>query len=116
MRDLILLTQYDMRLHEAEWSAEEVTVRRTPEERWPEDPFEVVFEPEIENQKRISVPDYVFYLNRDYPDLKPASDKQVQWVTNWAEQLRGRMKDPDALQRLKLDGINPESLRDTEEM
>lgn len=116
VRDLILLTQYDMFLHESEWSAEEVTARQTPKERWPEDPFEVVFEPEIENQKRLSAPDYVFYLNRDYPDLKPASDKQMQWVTNWAEQLRSKMKDPDALQRLKLDGFDSESMRDTEEL
>lgn len=104
MRDLILLTQFDMALHETDWMAEEVTSRRTPDERWPEDPFEMVFQPEIENQKRLSQPDYLFYLNRDFYDLKEASDKQVKWVTEWAEKLRSRMKDPDALQKMKRDG------------
>lgn len=104
MRDLILLTQFDMALHEADWTAEEVTRRRTPDERWPEDLFEMVFQPEIENQKRLTQPDYLFYLNRDFRDLKEASDKQVKWVTDWADGLRSRMKDPDALQKMVQDG------------
>lgn len=114
VRDLILLTQDDMRLHEGNWSAEKVTARRTPQERWPEDDFEVVFQPDIENQKRMENPDYLFYLNRDFHDLRAASDKQVQWVTDWAERMRSRMKDPDALQRLKLEGQNTEVIESEE--
>ena len=77
---MVLLLQDDMRLHEADWSAEEVTRRRTAVERWPEDPFEAVFQLELENQKRLTQPDYLFYLNRDFHDLKPASDKPVSYT------------------------------------
>ena len=112
MQELILLLQDDMRLHEDVWTAEEVTQRRTAEERWPEDPFEAVFQMELENRKRLTQPDYLFYLNRDFHDLKPASDKQVKWVTDWAEYIRSRMKDPDALQRRKLSGTDTEEAPD----
>lgn len=112
MQELVLLLQDDMRLHESDWSAEEVTRRRTAAERWPEDPFEAVFQLELENQKRLTQPDYLFYLNRDFHDLKPASDKQVRWVTDWAENIRRRMKDPDALQRMRLAGTDTEEAPD----
>ena len=115
MQELILLLQDDMRLHEDAWTAEEVTRRRNAAERWPEDPFEAVFQMELENRKRLTQPDYLFYLNRDFHDLKPASDKQVKWVTDWAEYIRSRMKDPDALQRRKLSGTDTEEASDDAE-
>lgn len=115
MQELILLLQDDMRLHEDAWTAEEVTQRRTAAERWPEDPFEAVFQMELENRKRLTQPDYLFYLNCDFHDLKPASDKQVKWVTDWAEYIRSRMKDPDALQRRKLSGTDTEEASDDAE-
>ncbi len=108
MHELILLLQEDMRLHEDAWTAEEVTQRRTAAERWPEDPFESVFQMELENRKRLEQPDYLFYLNRDFHDLKHASDIQVKWVSDWAEHIRSRMKDPDALQRRKMSGTDTE--------
>lgn len=108
MHELILLLQEDMRLHEDAWTAEEVTQRRTAAERWPEDPFESVFQMELENRKRLEQPDYLFYLNRDFHDLKHASDMQVKWVSDWAEHIRSRMKDPDALQRRKMSGTDTE--------
>lgn len=115
MQELILLLQDDMRLHEDAWTAEEVTQRRAAAERWPEDPFEAVFQMELENRKRLTQPDYLFYLNCDFHDLKPASDKQVKWVTDWAEYIRSRMKDPDALQRRKLSGTDTEEASDDAE-
>ena len=108
MHELILLLQEDMRLHEDAWTAEEVTQRRTAAERWPEDPFESVFQMELENRKRLEQPDYLFYLNRDFHDLKHASDMQVKWVSDGAEHIRSRMKDPDALQRRKMSGTDTE--------
>lgn len=108
MHELILLLQEDMRLREDAWTAEEVTQRRTATERWPEDPFESVFQMELENRKRLEQPDYLFYLNRDFHDLKHASDMQVKWVSDWAEHIRSRMKDPDALQRRKMSGTDTE--------
>lgn len=111
MRDLILLTQNDMREHEECWSAEEVRERSMKKEIWPEDTFEVVFQSETENEKRKADPDYLFYLNEDFLKLKPLSERHVRWMTNWGERLREKLKNP---QQTHIAGKDPAAEEETQ--